>query len=156
MTDHAPPGATPSGAPALFARFLDLCETTPHWLLALAARIAAATVFWRSGQTKVEGFRLKDSTFLLFENEYDVPLLPPELAAYIATIAEHVFPVLLVIGFASRLSALALLAMTAVIQVFVYPSAWPTHIFWAMALGYVVARGPGILALDHIVRKHYM
>lgn len=121
----------------------------------MVARLAAATVFWRSGQTKVDGFAIKESTFLLFENEYDVPLLPPELAAYLATIAEHVFPVLLVVGLAARLSALALLGMTLVIQLFVYPSAWPTHILWVMALGYVIARGPGPLALDHLVRKHY-
>ena len=135
---------------------LDLLDGIPHWLLALVARLAAATVFWRSGQTKVEGFSIKESTFLLFENEYDVPLLPPELAAWLATIAEHAFPVLLVVGLASRLSAVALLFMTLIIQVFVYPSAWPTHILWVMALGYVIARGPGPVALDYFLRKRYL
>lgn len=155
MLKQDSPAAAPTGLRSLFETFLRLCDATPHWLLAIVARFAAATVFWRSGQTKVDGFALKDSTFLLFENEYDVPLLPPEIAAYMATIAEHLFPILLVVGFASRLSALALLGMTMVIQLFVYPSAWPTHVFWVMALGYVIARGPGPIALDHLVRKRY-
>ena len=91
-----------------------------------------AGVFWRSGQTKVEGFfMIKENTFFLFREEYKVPLLPPDTAAYLSTIAEHVFPVLLVIGLASRLSALGLLCMTAVIQLFVYPDGWPDHILWA-------------------------
>lgn len=140
----------------LFGALIAVCDSTPHWLLAVIARLAAASVFWRSGRTKVDGFTVKESTFLLFENEYDVPLLPPELAVYMATIAEHLFPVLLVVGFASRLSALALLLMTLVIQFFVYPAAWPTHILWVTALAYVIARGPGPLALDYFVRKRYL
>jgi len=134
-------------------RVIAVCDATPHWLLAVIARAGVAVIFWRSGQTKVDGFSIKDSTFFLFENEYNVPLLPPELAAYMATIAEHVFPILLVVGLASRFSALALLGMTAVIQVFVYPSAWSVHILWAMALLYIIGRGPGPLALDHLVAK---
>jgi len=119
------------------------------------ARISVATVFWKSGRTKVDGFSIKDSTFFLFENEYNVPLLPPELAATMATIAEHLFPILLVIGLASRFSALALLGMTVVIQLFVYPSAWSVHILWAMALLYIIGRGPGPLALDHLIQKRF-
>lgn len=137
-------------------RFLSICDSFSHWAMALIARFAAATVFWRSGRTKVDGFTIKDSTFTLFEHEYQVPLVPPELAAYMTTIAEHVFPVLLVIGLASRLSALALLFMTLVIQVFVYPEAWPTHILWATALIYVIGRGPGPFALDHLIRQRYL
>ena len=137
-------------------RLLDLCDSIPHWFLALIARISIAAVFWQSGRTKVDGLTIKPQTFALFEHEYNVPLLPPELAAYLATIAEHVFPILLVIGLASRLSALALLGMTAVIQIFVYPLAWPTHLLWAAALLYVIARGPGPVALDHPIRKKYL
>ena len=107
----------------------------PQSFVSLVARLAAATVFWQSGQTKVDGFlHIRENTFYLFREEYKVPLLPPDLAAYIATAAEHVFPVLLVIGLASRLSALALLGMTAVIQLFVYPDGWPEHLLWATAL----------------------
>ena len=120
--------------------------------MALVSRFAVASVFWRSGQTKVEGFfRLKDNTFFLFREEYMVPLLPPDLAAYLSTIAEHVFPVLLVVGLASRLSALGLLFMTAVIQIFVYPDGWPEHILWASALLLIIARGPGAISLDHVI-----
>ncbi|MBT3305358.1 MAG: DoxX family protein [Alphaproteobacteria bacterium] len=135
--------------------FVGICGTTPHWLLAIIARVSIATVFWKSAQTKVDGFTIKDSTFFLFENEYNVPLLPPEFAAYMATVAEHVFPVLLIIGFASRFSALALLGMTMVIQLFVYPNAWPVHILWVMALAYIIGRGPGPIALDHLIAKRH-
>jgi putative oxidoreductase len=128
-----------------------LAGRIPQSLVSAAARLSVATVFWRSGQTKVDGFGLADTTFYLFREEYKVPLLPPDVAAYMATTAEHVFPVLLVVGLASRLSALALLAMTAVIQLFVYPSGWPEHLLWATALLTIVARGPGVLSLDHLI-----
>jgi putative oxidoreductase len=129
-----------------------LAERIPYSLVALVARLAVATVFWRSGQTKVENFFYnKDNTFVLFREEYKVPLLPPDLAAYATTIAEHVFPVLLVIGLASRLSALCLIIMTLVIQIFVYPEAWPTHILWFAPLLLILARGPGALSLDHLI-----
>lgn len=120
-----------------------------HTLLALTARIALAAVFLYSARTKVDGFlTLKDSTLTLFAEEYKVPVLPPELAAHMATYAEHLFPVLLILGLATRLSALGLLGMTAVIQIFVYPEAWPTHLTWAMPMLYLIGRGGGALALD--------
>lgn len=123
----------------------------PPALLLLLARLSVATVFWRSGRTKVEGwFTLKDATYQLFEYEYNLPLLPPELAAQLATCAEHLLPVLLVLGLATRLSALGLLGMTAVIQLFVYPDAWPVHLGWAALLLPLVARGGGALALDRL------
>ena len=107
-----------------------LAERIPYSLVALVARVAVASIFWRSGQTKVEGFlHIKDNTFFtffLFREEYKVPLLPPDLAAYLSTTAEHVFPVLLIVGLASRLSALGLMVMTLVIQLFVYPEAGPS------------------------------
>lgn len=129
-----------------------LCERIPYSLVALIARFAAASVFWRSGQTKVEGFlQIKDTTFFLFREEYKVPLLPPDLAAYLTAAAEHVFPVLLVVGLASRLSALGLMIMTAVIQLFVYPTGWPEHILWFALLLLILARGPGAISLDHLI-----
>jgi putative oxidoreductase len=129
-----------------------LAERIPYSLVALMARVAVASVFWRSGQTKVEGFfQIKDNTFFLFREEYKVPLLPPDLAAHLATIAEHVLPVLLVIGLASRLSALGLMAMALVIQLFVYPDGWPEHILWFALLLLIVARGPGAVSLDHLI-----
>ena len=78
--------------------------------------------------------------------------LPPELAAQMATVAEHVFPVLLVLGLCTRLSALALLGMTLVIQVFVYPLGWPTHLLWGALLLYLVRFGAGPLSLDRVLK----
>jgi putative oxidoreductase len=120
-----------------------------HELLALAARFGIAGVFWLSGRTKVEGWlTVSDNAMALFADEYKVPLLPPGIAAHLATYAEHLFPILLVLGLFTRASALALLAMTAVIQIFVYPDAWPTHLVWATALLYLVGRGAGRWSLD--------
>jgi putative oxidoreductase len=134
---------------AVTARWL---ERIPDDLLALAARIAIAAIFFLSGRTKVDGLlTLKDSTFLLFAEEYRVPLLPSDLAAYLATYAEHLFPLLLVLGLATRGAALGLLGMTAVIQIFVYPDAWPTHLSWATLLVYLVARGGGAWSVDRAI-----
>ncbi len=127
-----------------------LAERIPYSIVALVARVAAASVFWRSGQTKIEGFHIKESTFYLFRYEHPVPLLPPDLATYLATIAEFVCPVLLVIGLASRLSALALIVMTIVIQI-VEPGGWPEHILWFAALLLILARGPGAISLDQLL-----
>jgi putative oxidoreductase len=135
---------------ALVRRFNGALNGIPYAVVALAARVFPAAVFWMSGQTKVEGFRLKDSTFYLFEHEYALPLIPPGLAAYLATFAEHFFPVLLVLGLFTRLSALALLGMTLVIEIFVYPDAWPTHGLWGACFLMLIARGPGWLSLDRL------
>jgi putative oxidoreductase len=128
-----------------------LAERIPDGVIALAARVAVADVFWRSGQTKVQGFSIREETFYLFREEYKVPLLPPELAATLGTIAEHVFPVLLVVGLATRLSALGLFGMTMVIQLFVVPGGWPEHILWLALLTLIIARGPGAISLDHLI-----
>jgi len=128
-------------------------DAIPHWAIALLARFGLAGIFWRSGQTKVDGWELTDSTFYLFEEEYALPLLPPEAAAYLATAAEHLFPIMLVLGLGARLGAAGLLGMAIVIQVFVYPNSWPDHMMWSAALLYLVARGPGCLSLDHLISK---
>ena len=118
-------------------------------LLALGARFSIAAIFFLSGRTKVEGWlTLNDSAYALFRDEYKVPLVPPEIAAHMAAYAEHFFPILLVLGLGTRLCALALLGMTAVIQLFVYPDAWPTLLSWATLLLFLVARGGGTVALD--------
>jgi putative oxidoreductase len=130
-----------------------LTRLVPHDLLALATRVGIAAIFFLSGRTKVEGFlTLTPSAYELFRTEYKLPLLPPELAAHLAAYAEHLFPVLLVLGLFTRLSALALLGMTLVIQLFVYPDAWPTHLSWAALLLYLVGRGGGTLSLDRVLR----
>lgn len=120
--------------------------------LSLVARLAIAAVFFYSGRTKVSGFlTIKPSTFNLFETEYALPLLPPQLAAHLATYAEHLFPLLLVLGLLARLSALALLGMTLVIQIFVYPDAWPTHLTWIGLMLVVIARGAGRWSADRML-----
>ncbi len=135
----------------------------PDSLIALIGRFSVAAIFWKSGQTKVQDFaidivageftigwpRLSDSVVDLFRDEYRLPLIPPEWAAVMAAFAEHVFPVLLLIGLATRFSALALFFMTLVIQVFVYPDAYPTHGVWMTVLLLLVARGGGAVSLDH-------
>ncbi len=137
----------------LFCQGLHLLERIPNDLVALIARLSIAAVFWQSGQTKVDGWRLSDNALYLFENEYKLPLIDPWIAAYLVAFAEHFFPVLLVIGLTSRLSALALLTMTLVIQLFVYPSAWPTHGTWAACLLFIVARGPGAFSADSLLSR---
>ncbi|MFL6534570.1 DoxX family protein [Pseudomonas alvandae] len=118
-------------------------------LLVLVARLSIAAIFLMSGRTKVSGFlTITPSTYELFRTEYALPLVTPELAAHLATYSEHLFPLLLVLGLFSRLSALALLGMTFVIEVFVYPDAWATHLSWAGLLLLIVARGGGAISLD--------
>ncbi len=114
-------------------------------------RIFPAVIFWQSGRTKVEGFSIKDSTWFLFEQEYALPLIPSDWAAVLAVLAEHALPVLLVLGLMTRLSALGLLVMTAVIQTFVYPEAWVTHGLWAAAFLAILRFGPGRLSADHLL-----
>jgi len=141
----------------------------PNSLIALIGRFSIAAVFWKSGQTKIEGFALdfisgefafgwpslSDSAVALFQEEYKLPLIPPELAAPLAAFAEHFFPVLILIGLATRFSALALLVMTLTIQIFVYPDAYPTHGVWAAVLLFLVARGAGVISVDHLLMKRF-
>ena len=159
--------AAPAGASSSLARLVTsvvgLFERIPHTFIAFLARFSIAAVFWNSGQTKVQGFvvnfvsgefslgwpRLSDSVVALFQEEYKLPFIAPEIAAPMAATGEHLFPLLLLIGLGTRFSALALLGMTLVIQIFVYPDAYPTHGTWAAVLLYLIARGPGALSVDH-------
>ena len=126
-----------------------LSRRIPDGILSLASRLGIAAVFFLSGRTKVEGWlTVTDGALELFRTEYRLPLLPPEMAAHLAAYAEHLFPALLVLGLFTRLSALALLGMTLVIQLFVYPDAWPTHLSWAAIFLYLVAHGAGPVSLD--------
>jgi putative oxidoreductase len=147
-------------SPAWPTRFIcaviGLLEKIPQSLISLAARVFPAAVFWRSGQTKVEGFHVTENAIDLFRDEYALPLIDPALAAKIAAFSEHFFPVLLVIGLASRFAALALFIMTVVIEIFVYPDAWPTHGVWATCFLIVIARGPGIFSLDHFLARRWL
>lgn len=126
----------------------------PDALLLLVARVGIASVFFLSGRTKVEGLlTLKRTTYVLFRTEYALPLISPELAAHLATYAEHLFPILLVLGLLTRPAAVALLGMTAVIEIFVYPDAWSTHLSWAGLLLPLIAYGGGAWSLDALLRR---
>jgi putative oxidoreductase len=155
--------------PGLLRQFIGIVERIPNTLVAFVARFSIAAVFWNSGQTKVQGFaidivnreftlgwpRLSDSVVDLFRDEYRLPLVPPEIAATMAATAEHLFPILILFGCATRLSALALLGMTMTIQLFVYPDAYPTHGTWAAVLLYLMVYGPGKLSVDHWITRRY-
>ncbi len=126
----------------------------PESLLLLVARLGVASIFFLSGRTKVDGvLTITDTTYELFRTEYALPFVPPEIAAHAATYAEHFFPILLVLGLATRPAALALLGMTIVIEVFVYPDAWPTHLSWAGLLLPLIARGGGGWSLDRLIKR---
>lgn len=144
------PPTTDDGLRGFLNRTADrLTALIGHDVLALVSRIGIAAVFWLSGRTKVEGLlTVSDNAVALFADEYKLPLLPPEVGAHLAAYAEHLFPLLLVLGLFTRFSALALLGMTAVIQFFVYPDAWPTHLTWAAILLYLIGRGAGAISLD--------
>ena len=139
-----------SGIVAWAFRVRDWLEAVPYWLLALPLRLAVAEVFWSSAMAKLASW---DTTLYLFAEEYKVPVLPPELAANMALTLELTCPPLLVLGLLTRPTAAVLLGMTAVIQTFVYPGSWPTHIQWAAMLLLLVCRGPGRLSLDHLLAR---
>lgn len=161
----APAVSVTADAPA--TRIAAVFARIPHSAIALLGRVSIAATFWMSGQTKIEGFVLDpiNRTFELrwpnvsadaielFRSEYMLPLLPPAPASTLAAVAEHVFPLLLLVGLASRMSAFALLVMTLVIQVFVYPAAFATHGVWAAVLLYLMARGPGRWSLDAVLAR---
>lgn len=166
-TLNAPVAPKTQPAPASLAgraqSALGVLARIPYSLIALLARFSIAAVFWNSAQTKVQGLvinlisgeialgwpRLSDSAVALFRDEYKLPWLAPGLAATLAASAEHTFALLLLLGLATRLSATALLGMTLVIQLLVYPGAYATHGTWAALLLLLMARGPGAVSLDH-------
>jgi len=128
-----------------------LGDHLPYHFVALALRMFPAAVFWASGRTKVDGWHIADSTWVLFQNDYALPLIPPAIAAVMATLAEHFLSVFLVLGILTRFSALGLLTMTLVIEIFVYPEAWVTHGLWAACFLALIRFGPGALSLDRLL-----
>ncbi len=159
----------------VFARLIMLCAVVPYALVGLGLRFLMARVFFIEGQTRIEGLvvpitlfgsdvefsvilpaAIKDSTFRLFETQYAALPLPPTVAAYLFTYAEFVLPICLVLGFATRLSALALLILTVLLQVYVAPQAlWTTHIYWVAILMVLMSVGPGAISLDRLIRSIY-
>ena len=131
-------------------RIRNLLEGISYTWLAAPLRFAVATVFWNSAMAKLANW---DTALSLFSDEYKLPLIPPEFAAYMAVSIELSTPILLVLGLMTRIAAFILLGMTAVIEIFVYPLAWPTHIQWAAMLLILLCRGAGALSLDHLLAR---
>jgi len=129
-------------------RVRNVLEAVSYTWLALPLRFAVATVFWNSAMAKLANW---DTTLALFSDEYQVPLMPPEIAAYMAVTIELTTPVFLALGLMTRFAAFVLLGMTTVIEIFVYPLAWPTHIQWAAMLLVLLCRGAGALSLDRLL-----
>lgn len=136
--------------PAILDRISETFHRIPHDLIAIVARIGIGTTFFRSGLLKLEGWK-DGTTVALFKDEYKLPLLPPELAAYMATAAELSLPILIFSGFLTRIAAFGLLMMTLVIEIFVYPNAFDTHGVWAVTLAYLMKYGPGVASADHLL-----
>ena len=151
MNDHAAMRASLSVA-RMLRRARNLLENVPYTWLALPLRFAIATVFWNSSMAKLANW---DTALALFSGEYQLPLIPPEIAAYMAVTIELSTPVLLALGLMTRLAAFVLLGMTAVIEIFVYPLAWPTHIQWAAMLLVLLCRGAGALSIDHLLWRRF-
>ena len=141
------------GLAGLLDRLYAIPGCIPDWFLQLGARVAVAPLFFISGRGKVSGLTVTDSTIFLFEHEFGLPM--PVLMAHLAALAENVLPILLVAGFATRLSAFALFAMTVVIQIVAPEGFWTFHLLWFSLLLYVMARGPGCISLDHLIARKY-
>jgi len=129
-----------------------LLDRVPLSLLLLIARIATFSVFMRSGLVKLADW---NATLQLFESEYKVPVIPPHFAAYMSASMELGLSSFILIGFATRFSTLGLLGMVSVIQIFVYPMAWPDHIQWLAFMIFIVCRGPGVVSVDYLLARAF-
>lgn len=150
MTQSAP--ATFKGLTGFYLSVIARLERIPAALPELVLRLGVSLVFFRSFLTKIASW---DTTIMLFENEYAVPLLPPGVAAVMAASLELIGPTMLVLGLGTRLAAAAMLGMTAVIQIFVYPGSYPDHLLWAGPLLYLLLRGPGAWSADARIRAAF-
>jgi putative oxidoreductase len=145
---------SPSARPPLIARLAAARATlgrAPQSVFTLLFRVSVGAVFFKSGLVKIQSW---ESTLGLFRDEYALPLLPPDVAAYLGTAAELICPVLIVLGLFARFGAAALFGMTMVIQFLVYPENWAEHLMWASLLGFIIARGAGTLSLDAAIARH--
>jgi putative oxidoreductase len=152
MTDTVRAIQPPPGVLGTLWRIRGALDGISYTWLALPLRFAVATVFWNSAMAKLANW---ETTLSLFSDEYQLPLVPPEIAAYLATSVEISTPILLVLGLLTRPAAFILLMMTSIIEIFVYPLAWPTHIQWVAMLLVVLCRGPGSLSVDHLLMSRF-
>ena len=144
-------GGTPSAIRSLLTG-LRMADATPLSVVQLASRVAVAAVFWKSAQSKLASWQVTEQ---LFAMEYHVPLLPPEIAAPLATATELCGALLIFFGLGARFGALALLGVVAVIQLFVYPQSWVEHLLWASLLLLILLRGAGTFSIDHVIRRYF-
>jgi putative oxidoreductase len=146
----ASPAVTTGRSPSTVGAILDSLGRFPMSVLLLLIRVGVGMVFFKAGLLKYNSWEF---TVLLFRDEYQVPLLAPDLAARMAMVQELTLPVLLFLGLGARLATLPLFGMLLVIQTFVYPNAWADHLFWGGALALILTRGPGALSLDHLIAR---
>lgn len=142
--------ADANGPASLINRVSGWFELIPYWLIAITCRVALAQVFWSSAQTHLANWQ---TTLFLFDSDYRLPFLSPVLAAYMAVTIELVVPVLLLFGLATRFATLVVFGMTIIIEIFIYPQAWPTHIQWAAMMLVLMAYGAGPLSLDWLIGR---
>src|SRR6266850_3052956 len=148
-TEHAIPPGWSLRASFVFAR--EWLGRFPLWIIQFAMRIGVGAVFFNAGLLKLNSFEF---AVKLFEDEYKVPVLAPAVAARLAMFNELTFSTLLFLGLATRFATLPLLGMITVIQIFVYPNAWPDHLLWGSILLFLLTRGPGALSLDYLIYRH--
>ena len=150
--------------------FVATCGFIPYALVGLGLRLLMARIFFLDGQSKITGpvlpidiynfhwsvvlpAQINADTFTAFLTQYAPLPLPPMLAAYTVSYAEFILPIMLVLGFGTRIAALGMLIMTAVIQIYVLPAAlWTTHVYWFAILTVLLSQGAGELSFDHIFR----
>lgn len=137
-----------SSVAGILIRIRNALQSVSYDWLAIPLRLAVANVFWSSGMVKLADW---NAALALFRDEYRLPVLPPEIAAHMAVSIELSTPFLLLFGFFTRGAALVLLGMTTVIEAFVYPQAWPTHIQWAAMLLVLLCRGAGKFSVDELI-----
>ena len=135
-----------------FVRLREQLARCPLSLIQLAMRIGVGAVFFRAGLLKYQSFEF---AVKLFEDEYKVPVLAPAVAARLAMFNELTWPIFLILGLATRFATLPLLGMITVIQIFVYPNAWPDHALWGSILIFLLTRGAGTLSLDHLIDRYF-
>jgi putative oxidoreductase len=150
MTRLAAPGAPAADSRSKASGAAERLSWIPLSLHQLVFRLAVASVFLKAGLIKLSNW---ETTVALFRDEYQVPVLPPEVASVLATTFELGCSTLLIVGLATRLATLPLLAMIATIQGFVYPSAWPEHLVWASILLFLLTRGAGVISVDHLISE---
>jgi putative oxidoreductase len=152
MADSAPDAQTVPTSRKLVETVTNLLGRVPLSVHQLLFRLAIASVFLPAGLLK---FASCESTIALFQDEYKVPLLPPVIAARMATTFELGCSCLLIAGLATRLATLPLLGQVVTIQLFVYPQAWHEHLVWGSILLFLLTRGGGMISADYLLSRWF-